>query len=125
MDLTPSTAQGQNMIEAYGDGGFRVSGQTYRGSILVTPDHVVDWPVETMDNVSSQSLELLFGQPHSPEILLLGCGPVMALVPLELRAGVKARGASLEPMDTGAACRTYNVLLLEGRSVAAALIAID
>jgi uncharacterized protein len=58
------------------------------------------------------------------ELLLLGCGPRMALIPSTLRAALRAKGIVLEPMDTGAACRTYNVLAAEGRKVAAALIAV-
>jgi uncharacterized protein len=57
-------------------------------------------------------------------ILLLGCGKRMGSVPLALREGLRARGVVVEPMDTGAACRTYNVLLSEERRVAAALIKI-
>ena len=56
------------------------------------------------------------------QILLLGLGKATGAPPVALRAGLRATGIALEPMDTGAACRTYNVLVAEGRWVAAALI---
>jgi len=59
------------------------------------------------------------------EVLLVGCGSAMALIDPDLRDAARARGVALEPMDTGAACRTYNVLMAEDRRVAAALIAVD
>jgi uncharacterized protein len=58
------------------------------------------------------------------EIVLLGCGPRAALVPARLRAELRAAGVTLETMDTGAACRTFNLLQVEGRRVAAMLVAI-
>ena len=73
------------------------------------------------EGVSIASLEAALG---GIDILLVGCGPRFAPPPDVLRAGLKARGIALEWMDTGAACRTFNVLLAEERRVAAALIAI-
>jgi uncharacterized protein len=62
------------------------------------------------------------GENGSVNLLLIGCGPRMAMIPAALRASLRAKGVVIEPMDTGAACRTYNVLMAEGRLVAAALI---
>ena len=59
------------------------------------------------------------------QVLLLGCGPKLQMPPPDLRSALREKGIGIEPMDTGAACRTYNVLLAEGRAVAAALIAVE
>ncbi len=126
MDLTsPKFVPGQQVIEAYGGGGFRVSGTSYRGSVLVLPEITLSWPVLDLADLTFESFQELFLQDFSAEILLLGCGPSLGLMTADLRAAVRAQGPVIEPMDTGAACRTFNVLMMEGRSVAAALIAID
>ncbi len=70
------------------------------------------------------SLEPIRAAEPAVEILMLGCGGRFAMVPAELRQALRAEGIALEAMDTGAACRTYNVLLAEDRRVAAALIAL-
>ena len=79
-----------------------------------------------MTGVTSESLAEVTaaGRAGEVEILLLGCGPRMAPVPRPLRETLRAAGIVIEAMDTGAACRTYNVLMSEGRRVAAALIAV-
>ena len=97
----------------------------YRGSILVLPDWAAAWPLTTIDQLDLASLEPVLAAEPRVEVLLIGCGPAMALIDPALRAAVRARGVTLEPMDTGAACRTYNVLMAEDRRVAAALIAVD
>jgi uncharacterized protein len=116
---------GRQVVEAYGDGGFTVSGTAYRGSILVLPERTVSWPVSDIAEVSLESLEPILAEGGAIELLLLGCGARPAFISPDLRGQVRAAGPVLEPMGTGAACRTYHVLLAEGRLVAAALIAID
>ena len=125
MDITPAIPEGRQVIESYGSGGFKVSGQRYDGSIVVLPERTLIWPVRHFDEVTAVSFELFDSLDYRPEILLLGCGEALALVPAALRDNLRDRGMVLEPMDSGAACRTYNVLLSEGRPVAAALIAIS
>lgn len=125
MDVTPLIPQGRRVIERYGNGGFRVTGESYRGSILVLPDWAAAWPLTTIDQLDLASLEPVLAAEPPVEVLLIGCGPAMAFIDPELRAAARARGVALEPMDTGAACRTYNVLMAEDRRVAAALIAVD
>lgn len=126
MDFTPVTSAGRQMVESYGGGRFRVSGRVYDGSVLVFPDRTLDWPVTDIADLTLESLTpVLELGGRSVDVLLLGCGTSMALLPAELRSAVRERGVVIEPMDTGAACRTYNVLLAEERHVAAALIAID
>ncbi len=126
MEITSLIPTGRHIVEAYGQGGFRVGGEALTGSILVRPERPpLAWPVGRIEEITLEGLAVLWAGEDPPEVLLLGCGPRMALPPGALRREVREAGPVLEPMDTGAACRTYNVLLSEGRDVAAALIAID
>lgn len=126
MDLTPLIPQGRQIIEGYGDGGFRVSGQRVEGSIIVFPDKVVAWGPGAPGGVNEDNLEPISaaGRAGAVELLLIGTGVRMAQIDRSLRQALRADGVVIEVMDTGAACRTYNVLMAEGRRVAAALIAV-
>ena len=127
MDLTPTNPVGRQQIEAYGEGGFRISGVRWRGSVLVFRDETIAWPVNAFADIETVHLTPIIeavGADSSIEILLLGCGQQMAIVDPRLRARLRDSGIGIEPMDTGAACRTFNVLVNEDRKVAAALIAI-
>jgi uncharacterized protein len=121
MELTPVVASGRQVIESYGPRGFRVTGVAYARSILVFPDATLDWEVAGIEDVTPDALRPVV-ERGGTEVLLLGCGIRMRPVPAALRQALKAAGIGLEPMDTGAACRTYNVLLAEDRRVAAALL---
>ncbi len=112
----------RQLIQSYGDDGFRVSGVTYQGSLLVFPEKTQAWAVTECHDVSIDSLADAIGDP--PLILVIGCGATFLPPPKELRSALKNIGTSLEWMDTGAACRTFNVLLAEGRSTVTALIAV-
>jgi uncharacterized protein len=126
MDVTPLIPQGKQVIDAYGDGGFRVSGIRVEGSVIVFPDRLHAWSVAALAEVSAALLDQvrLAGQAGQVDLLLLGTGARMAQIDRGLRQELRAAGVVIEVMDTGAACRTYNVLLAEGRKVAAALIAV-
>lgn len=124
MSLTPDDPAGRQAIEAYGDGGFRVSGSRYDGSLLVLPDEVVVWPVKEMADLVEPALRSIIERADRIEVLLLGCGPSIAFLKPDLRARLKEHGIAVDLMGSGAACRTYNVLMGENRKVAAALIAI-
>lgn len=125
MDVTPLIPQGRQIIEGYGGGGFRVSGQAYSGSTLVLPERTLSWGVTDIANLSLEDLEPVISADPVIEVLLIGCGTAMAFIDPDLTEAARARGLALEPMDTGAACRTYNVLAAEDRRVAAAVIAVD
>jgi uncharacterized protein len=121
----PNTPDRPPAIEGYGAGGFRVDGAIHKGSLIVLPTRIVAWEVAAFAQIDEASLPpALFGDARV-ELLLLGCGARMEMVPAALRAALRDAGAVVEPMDTGAAVRTYNVLLGENRQVAAALIAVD
>jgi uncharacterized protein len=127
MDLTPLIPAGRQIVESYGHGRFRVTGALYEGSVIVFPDRTIAWPVANAAGADPENLEVVSaaGRAGRIDLLLLGCGAKMALVPSSLRAALREAGVVVEPMDTGAACRTYNVLMAEGRHVAAALIAVE
>jgi len=112
------------VVQAYGEGRFRISGEAVTGSVVVWPDGWTAWPVTDAAALAADDLSLLRALSGTIDILLIGCGARFAPEPTGLRASVKAIGMALEWMDTGAACRTYNVLIGEGRRVAAALIAV-
>ena len=126
MDLTPLVPAGRQIIESYGDLRFRVTGTLHQGSILVFPNKTLAWSVGDIAALSVESLAAIrtAGTEGQVDLLLIGCGARLALIPKELRASLRAAGVVIEAMDTGAACRTYNVLAAEGRRVAAALIAV-
>jgi uncharacterized protein len=121
MDPTPSIPGGRQVIESYGPGGFIVSGRPYPSSLLVFPDATLVWEVDNVASVSAENLAPIVSH-GGVEILLLGCGAHLVPVAPALRQALKAAGISIDAMDTGAACRTYNVLMAEERKVAAALI---
>lgn len=123
MEVTPLIPAGRTFIEAYGDGRFRIAGSYHDHPVLVLPDRTLAWPVASFADAGSTSFEPLHG--FGVEILLIGCGPRIAMLPRVLREELRSQGIVADVMDTGAACRTYNVLLSEERRVAAALIPVD
>ena len=124
MELTPLVPAGRQVIERYGESGFRVAGVIYRGSVLVFPDCTLPWSAVSASDVTWESLAPII-EHGGVQILLLGLGRVMGAVPHTLRKTLRDAGIVLEPMDTGAACRTYNVLVAEDRRVAAALLPVS
>jgi uncharacterized protein len=109
-------------IDAYGNGGFRFAGMSHRGSILCLPSGIYAWePAEPLD---AQSLAAALAEKGAMRVLLLGTGIRQVFPAPAVRRAFVDAGLALEPMDTGAACRTYNVLLAEGRLVGAALMAV-
>ena len=121
MDVTPLIPADRQVIDSYGAGGFHVSGAAYEGAILVFPDATMNWAVERFADVTAASLAPLLAH-GDVEVLLLGCGTRMQPVPATLRQELRSAGIVVDAMDTGAACRTYNILLAEDRRVAAALL---
>ncbi len=111
-------------IEAYGNGGFRFGGMSHKGSILCLPSGIWEWPVASLDELDRAALDDVLGLSNELSFLLLGTGTAMLRPSRDVRAACEEAGLWLEAMDTGAAARTYNVLLAEGRRIAAALIAV-
>lgn len=115
---------GRSPIDAYGNGGFRFAGMSHRGSILCLPGGVWAWDVETADELDLSRLTRVLAELERPDFLLLGTGRQQVFASLDVRRAFDAKGIGLDTMDTGAAARTYNILLAEQRRVSAALIAV-
>jgi uncharacterized protein len=128
VELRPQRPRGRDLIEAYGEGRFRIGGAVFTGSVLIGLAGPQAWPVTALAGLSPdtilESLASLLGDDARPEIMLIGCGARAELLPVPLRARFKELKIVVEAMDTGAACRTYNVLVAEDRLVAAALVAV-
>lgn len=122
VNLTDERPPDSSYIDGYGPEGFRIGGVLHAGPLLVSNALIAPWPVLEIAEATPLSLEPLLGPDVSLELLVLGCGPRLQPPPKALSAALRERNIGLEPMDTGAACRTYNLLLIEGRAVAAALL---
>ncbi|MBZ9653609.1 Mth938-like domain-containing protein [Phyllobacterium lublinensis] len=116
---------GRAPIDAYGNGGFRFADMSHRGSILCLPSGIHGWEPSTPPVLMVSDLALVLEQADAIEILLVGTGTELRRLPQDVRDALRAKRISADPMSTGAAVRTYNVLLAEDRAVAAALIAVD
>lgn len=116
---------GRAPIDAYGNGGFRFADMSHRGSILCLPSGIHGWEQEEGDALSPEAFERAIAEASGIEVLLVGTGRTLRPLPRETRETLKAAGISADPMSTGAAVRTFNILLAEERAVAAALIAVD
>jgi uncharacterized protein len=113
------------LIDAYGDGGFRLSGAWHAGSLLILADQARAWPVTTLADLTLEALAPVFAAGRAEvEFRLLGVGARNAQPPRAIREALLAAGMGLEFMDTPSAAKLYNVLTSEGRRLAAALIAI-
>ncbi|MBX9911526.1 MAG: hypothetical protein K2Z25_22830 [Beijerinckiaceae bacterium] len=98
---------------------------SHRGSILATPSGIRIWPVARFAQITPESLQPVLDEAGTIDFLLIGTGADIAFVPAPLRERLREAGITIEGMATGAAARTYNVLVAEDRRVAAALIAVD
>ena len=116
---------GRAAIESYGRGGFRFAGMSHRGSIIALPGGISEWAANGAVPLSVSDFRVLEEEVSLPEILLVGTGRSIAFLDTRVRDFLRAMGLNVDTMDTGAAVRTYNVLLEEGRSVGAALVAVE
>ena len=114
---------GARAIEGYGAGGFRFGGMSHRGSILALPSGVYAWDALSPADITLDSLARVLAEPPGHiQHLLIGTGSDFVPLPAEIRAALRRAGINAEPMQTGAAARTYSLLLGEKRRVAAALL---
>ena len=124
-DITPIPPQGRQLIQGYGGGRFRVAGVAHEGSVLVFADVTLAWTVVDFDDITADALGPVVGRAAEIDVLILGCGPRFRAPDPALTRHLAGSAIALEMMDTGAACRTYNLLLSDDRRVAAALIAVE
>ena len=111
-------------IEAYGKGGFAFAEMSHRGSLLCLPDAIWAWPVVRAADIDRASLERVFAAAVGIDSLIIGTGTEVWLPPSGLREALRAVKVVLDPMQTGPAITTYNIMIGERRRVAAALIAV-
>jgi uncharacterized protein len=116
---------GRAPIDAYGNGGFRFADMSHVGSILCLPSGISGWLPKNQLSLTSGDIERVLSEAEGIEVLLFGMGVDLRPIPQSVKETLKAHGISSDPMSTGAAVRTYNVLLAEERRVAAALIAVE
>lgn len=116
-------APGRHAIDAYGGGGFRFSEMAHRGSILALPSGVMAWKVASASEFDEAAFAPVLAEAAEIEVLLVGTGVNVVPLPEALRWRLRDSGMRLDVMQTGAAARTYNILLAENRRVAAALVA--
>lgn len=116
---------GRAPIDAYGNGGFRFADMSHRGSILCLPSGVYGWEPVDPNSLTAADLSRVFDEAVDIEVLLVGTGRDLKRLSADLREQLRGAGVKADSMSTGAALRTYNVLLAENRSVAACLIAVD
>ncbi|MDG1994919.1 MAG: Mth938-like domain-containing protein [Emcibacteraceae bacterium] len=123
MEVTEIKSNEDAFITGYGDGGFRMGDGRFEGSMLITSEGFYPWGVSAKEDINIDNLKAIF-DTSGVEIVIIGMGENMAFLSKDVRAAFQAKNIAVEAMDTGAAARTYNVLLQEGRKVSAALIAI-
>lgn len=116
---------GRAPVEAYGNGGFRFADMSHRGSILCLPSGIYGWEPADRAALQEGDFDKVLAEAGVVRILLVGTGDDLKPLPKALREALRQKGIAADPMSTGAAVRTYNVLLAEDRAVAAALIAVD
>ncbi len=125
MDITPLVRAGQQIIISYAGGVFKVNKTSYPHAIIVMPEKTISWDIGVAKDVAELTISnfsIMIDKSSDIDVLLLGCGKEMAFLPPKLRTELKQAGLSVDIMDSGAACRTYNVLMAEGRRVACALL---
>lgn len=117
IDRNPS----QNAVTAYGTGFIEVNRQRHTTAVLVQPEgEVIEWTAEAFETLERAHFEAILR--HAPELVLLGTGSRQRFPHPSLMTALTEARVGVEIMDTGAACRTYNILMSEGRRVLAALL---
>ena len=115
MQLTEISFSQATPIDGYGPGFFRVGGQVIEGAVCVTASAAQGWG-------GYNDADTLLALKDDVDVIFLGTGAETAHIPADLRATLEDAGLGVEVMNSPAACRTFNVLLSEGRRVAAALL---
>lgn len=117
-DIMPQLGAGAQLVRSYGPQGFRIGQDSHEGHVLVLPTMTLAWS----GALTMEALGPVLNAEPLTEILIIGTGKRHEMISPELRRALKEHGVGFDTMDTGAACRTFNILLGEGRRVAAALI---
>ncbi len=115
---------GRAPVDAYGNGGFRFADMSHRGSVLMLPSGIYGWEIKEGEALDPDLFRRVIEDAADIEVLLVGTGKDIRPLPAALKSLLKAHNISSDPMSTGAAVRTFNIMLAESRAVAAALIAV-
>ncbi|MEM8749262.1 MAG: Mth938-like domain-containing protein [Pseudomonadota bacterium] len=124
IEVKPAHFPGRAPVDTYGNGGFRFADMSHRGSILCLPSGIYGWSAQTPEDLTVANFARVLGESEI-ELILVGTGPDIAHLPESLTEALSNVGIRADAMNTGAAARTFNVLLAEGRAVGAALLAVD
>jgi len=116
---------GRAPLDAYGRGGFRFAGMSHRGSILCVPSGIYGWSPAAPEDIDAEALRRVVEEKDAIDVLLLGIGDEPRHAPRDAAAALRRAGIGFDAMTTGAAVRTFNVMVSEERRVAAGLLAVD
>lgn len=124
LELRPAHFPGRAPIDAYGNGGFRFADMSHKGSLMCLPSGIYGWHVEAPGDLRDEHFDRVVEEAKDVEVFLLGMGNDFLPIPKALRPLFKELSIVAEPMSTGSAVRTFNVLLSEGRAIGCGLIAV-
>lgn len=125
MDVTPLIPEGRQIIQSYGPAGFKINGRVHNGGVIVYPEKTLEWLSSSFSALDESAFDILVPESNNIDVVLLGTGARQEFFSPKLKQALKEKGLSVEAMDSGAACRTYNVLMSEGRRVVAALLPVS
>jgi len=121
MALAEDIISNLNSIQAYEQGQITVNERIYTQSLVLAPDQIIEsWPVTSVSQLEAEQLECVFDL--KPDIILLGTGEKQVFPNINILGKFAQKGFGVEVMNTGALCRTYNILVAEDRYVVAAFI---
>lgn len=121
MKFAESDDSGGYLIEGYGPDGIRIGGRSYRAGLILTPDRIIEgWGPDEASRLAAEHIAALL--ELDPQVIVIGTGRTQVFPDPAVYSAIARGGVGLELMDTGAACRTYNILMAEGRRVAAGLM---
>lgn len=115
---------GRAPIDAYGNGGFRFADMSHRGSLMCLPSGIYGWNVESVTDLDVNAFKSVLAEAEQIELFLLGTGMDLVRIAPDVREAFRGKTISVDSMSTGAAVRTFNVMLAEDRAVAAAFLAV-
>ena len=125
MDISPEIPANKNYIDDYGNGSFIICGQSYGVALIVSPSDILPWPIIDINVISENDIKFILSKIPTIEFLLIGSGANIPMIPKEAVSFLlQSGGVNIDIMETGAACRTYNVMMSEDRLVGVALIPI-
>ncbi len=121
MKLHADVQSALNTVTGYGTGWIEINRQRFDGPLLIMPEGpVTAWTVDGFDALQPAQFEVIAGR--APELVLLGSGATQRFLHPRLAIALSSAGIGVDVMTTHAACRTYNILMAEGRKVLAALL---